>query len=214
MEREFWETRWEEGRIGFHASETDGELTTHWASLGVPADALVLVPLCGKSLDMLWLREQGHRVLGAELSPVAVDAFFAENEIPFERDGTTLRGDGIEIWNGDLFDLGASDMADVRGIYDRAALVAMPPEMRARYAKHLVSIVPAGAPVLLQTIEFDQELMAGPPFSVDAAEVHKLYGGAYHCEELVRRRVVKDRERFRKAGVNELDEIVWRLSAR
>ena len=214
MEREFWETRWQEGRIGFHRSETNLELLAHWSSLGVPKDAQVLVPLCGKSLDMLWLRAQGHRVLGTELSSIAVEAFFAENKIPLERESATLRGNRIEIRGGDHFELEAPDLGSVRGIYDRAALVAMPKEMRARYAGHLISTVPKGTPILLQTIEFDSGLIAGPPFSVEAAEVIDLYGGAYHCEELVRRPVIEERERFRKAGVDELDEVVWRLTAR
>lgn len=219
MNREFWEERWEQGRIGFHAERPNRPLLDYWASLGVPEGGQVFVPLCGKSLDMLWLSEQGHPVLGAELSELAVAAFFEENEIPVHANAGSYTGEGsggtrIEIRNGDLFELRSEDLADVRAIYDRAALVALPEEMRARYAEFLTTTAPAGVPILLQTIEYDQAEMAGPPFSVGAAEVQRLFGDVYDCVELERRPVIDELERFRKAGVTALDEIVWRLSDR
>ena len=211
MEPSFWEARWKEGRIGFHASETDLELMTHWASLGVAEGAQVLVPLCGKSLDMLWLREQGYRVLGVELSSIAVEAFFEENGVPFERDGDTWRGDRIELICGDLFGLKASDFGSVRAVYDRAALVALPEDMRESYAGFLGSTLELGTPMLVKMIEYDQSQMQGPPFSVGASEVRRLYGGGLRYEEVLRRPMVEGLERFQRKGVDSVEEVVCRL---
>ena len=146
MEKNFWLERWEREEIGFHQNEINPYLRQYWQELHLARGSEVFVPLCGKSRDMLWLREQGHSVLGVELSAIAAQAFFKENDCApqhvtggkFERYET----DGMRILCGDFFDLGKDDLAQVGAVYDRASLVALPPEMRERYARHLVSILP------------------------------------------------------------------------
>src|SRR3569832_1390811 len=133
MDREFWKSRWDEGRIGFHQEEINPYLPRYWPRLASAANAPVFVPLCGKSKDMLWLRDRGHSVIGVEIVPRAVEAFFAENDIQC----------------GDFFELGSADVADVAGVYDRASLIALPPALRTRYAQHLRAILPRRAGVLL-----------------------------------------------------------------
>jgi thiopurine S-methyltransferase len=180
MEEAFWLDRWDRNQIGFHQSEVNPDLRRYWPGLGLSADEPVFVPLCGKSRDLAWLRARGHTVRAVELSRRAVAAFFAESGLeprwsrtgPFE----VAEADGVRILCGDFFDLTAADLAGTRGVYDRAALIALPPDVRERYAARMAEIVPPGARMLLLTIEYPQERMEGPPFSVPRAEVERLYG--------------------------------------
>lgn len=177
MEAEFWHERWREGRIGFHQPDYNPQMVSCWPSLadeaGLGEGSTVFVPLAGKSRDMIWLAEQGYRVLGIELDKSAVDAFSAEN--------APVPG-SIDLRCGDFFALTAEDLAEVAAVYDRAALIALPPEMRARYATHMRACLPKGTPMLILTLEYDQSEMDGPPFSVSEAEIRSLYGGDYSVE--------------------------------
>ncbi len=179
MKHEFWLERWEQNQIGFHQSEINQYLTSHWAELGLPEGARVFVPLCGKSLDMLWLRQQGYLVLGSELSAKAVEAFFSENDLPVtvaeEPPFTRYATEGVEILAGDFFALTQAELGEVRAVYDRASLIALPPAMRKDYAQQMSSLLPGGAHVLLVTMEYPPETLEGPPFSVTDEEVHSLY---------------------------------------
>lgn len=183
MKHEFWLERWEQDQIGFHQSEINRYLTDHWAELGLASDARVFVPLCGKSLDMLWLRQQGHAVLGNELSIKAVKAFFSENHLQatiIEAPRfTRYAAEGLEILAGDFFALTPSDLGEVRAVFDRAALIALPPAMRQEYARHMSSLLAPGALVLLVTMEYPPGALEGPPFSVPDEEVHALFGGNF-----------------------------------
>jgi thiopurine S-methyltransferase len=188
MESQFWLERWQQGRIGFHQSAINPWLLHYFKALRIPADSSVLVPLCGKSLDMLWIAEQGCQVLGVELSPLAVKAFFQENNLDVEHanrgDFISYRSGPVEILVGDVFDLKPEDLTGVAGVYDRAALVALPSDMRGRYADHLGTILPAGLRILLLTFEYPEGMREGPPFSVPASEVEMLFSGAFDIQLL------------------------------
>lgn len=218
MKAEFWLERWQRKEIGFHQDEINVHLQEYWNGLQLPAGGEVFVPLCGKSRDMLWLRAQGHRVLGVELSPLAVEDFFLENELkPQVRSAGAFdcwSCDGVSILCGDFFDLEAADLKAVAGVYDRASLVALPQEMRQRYAQHLQRILPAGTPTLLVSMDYAQQEMGGPPFAVSEAEVSSLYGAHYAVERLYTLDVLAENPRFRERGLTRLDEVVYRLSPR
>lgn len=191
MDPDFWLTRWRDNRINFHEAVPNTLLTAHFAALGLPGGR-VFVPLCGKSQDMPWLRAQGLAVAGAELSRLAVDQFFAEAGLKpaITQSGALLRyeAEGITIFNGDIFDLDPQNLGPVDAIYDRAALIALPPPLRRRYAAHLATL--AGAvPQLLVTLEYDQSLQPGPPFSVPEAELQTLYGATHQLKRLAAREV-------------------------
>ena len=147
MKADFWHERWESGRTGFHQDETNRYLVQHWNRLQVNADAKVFVPLCGKSRDMLWLRDQGHDVVGAELSSIAVRDFFKEHDLEVSQsaqgDFERWDSEGVTLLCGDVFKLRAGDLEGVGAVYDRAALIALPPEMRRDYVKHLGEILPS-----------------------------------------------------------------------
>ncbi|HRN61882.1 MAG TPA: thiopurine S-methyltransferase [Luteimonas sp.] len=215
MRPDFWHERWQDNRIGFHRDAPLPLLTRHWASLQLPAGSCVFVPLCGKSLDMVWLAEQGHRVLGVELSAMAIAQFFADRGLtPETHDSAAGRHHVAGPWElieGDAFALPASLLADCAGVYDRAALVALPPEMRATYAATSFRRLPAGCRGLLVTLEYPQAEKAGPPFSVDEAEVRERLERDWSIDLLQRRDILAGEPGFQAEGVTALHTAVYRL---
>lgn len=216
MEKDFWLERWEKEEIGFHEKEVNAYLTYFWHELNLPQDSKVFVPLCGKSIDMKWLREQGHSVIGVELSGIAAQAFFKENGYTAncEKNGKFERyeANGIQIDCGDFFDLCKEDLGDVKAVYDRAAMVALPPEMRERYVQHLASILPAATHILLITFDYPQTEMPGPPFAVSPAEIEALYCKYAKIRLLSQTEVLPQNPRFKSRGLTRLQESVFLLT--
>ncbi len=215
MELEFWKERWNRGETGWHANHINAHMQEYWPRLGAEAGSLVFVPLCGKSLDMLWLAGQGHRVLGVEISELAVQTFFDENritpEVTKESDFTRYRVDEIEILCGDFFRLEPAHLAGVGAIYDRASLIALPPGMRRDYATHLRALCSPETRILLITLDYDQTRMSGPPFSVHEPEVRELLGGRFNIRQLASLDVLEENPRFRERGLIALEERVYEL---
>jgi len=216
MDAKFWLDRWEEGRTHFHQSRVTPPLEKLWPTLALPAESKVLVPLCGKSLDMLWLAEQGYRVLGVELSPLAVEQFFEENHLSFSVKqvgrGHAYVSDAIELYCGDIFDLDATAFGACSGVYDRAALVALPADMRATYVRHVYGQLSAAYRGLLITLDYEQSQMDGPPFSVPDNEVQSLFGEHSVATILDRRDILEHEPKFKARGVAYLDTLVYRVS--
>ena len=180
MEPSFWHDRWERNQIGFHEAQVNPLLVAHFDSLALSAGSRLFVPLCGKTLDIHWLLSRGHRVAGAELSEIAVQQLFADLGVTPLRTAaghlTRYSAPGMDIFQGDIFDLSRRDLGTVDAVYDRAALIALPEPLRSRYARHLVEITDH-AEQLLICIAYDQSVLAGPPFSVSGAEIGRLYHG-------------------------------------
>ena len=216
MHQEFWQERWDRGEIGFHLKDVNPFLRRYWPALELETDSSVLVPLCGKSLDLAWLAGQGLRVLGVELSEKAVEAFFAERDLVPEvtQQGVfrVYRSESIEIFCGDFFALTAQDLGDdCRALYDRAALIALPEEMRRRYVAHLTVILPADCAALLVTLDYPQEQMDGPPFAVSDALVHELYDAHWRIELLEQVNALEGNWKFIERGLTRLEERCYRL---
>ena len=216
MQADFWHERWQRNQIGFHQADINLHLQQFWPVLGVTTGTRVFVPLCGKSGDMLWLRGQGYEVVGVEISPLAVQAFFDENGLkatvetqgPFQ----VFAADGICIWCGDFFALNPEDLAGVAAVYDRASLIALPPEMRCAYARHLRQLLAPGVKSLLVAIEYPEGEMEGPPFSVREAEVLALYGPDCVVERVFAADILDQEPRFRDKGLSRLQEKVYALT--
>jgi thiopurine S-methyltransferase len=210
MDTTFWRERWQNKDIGFHQRDIHELLQKHWPQLGLAAGSQVFVPLCGKSLDMVWLAEQGHRVIGAELSEIAIDEFFAERGLePAGRQvgNFVVKSAGAyELWCGDIFELPPDAVSGVAGVYDRAALVAFPADLQTRYAAKLKQLVPAGAPALLITLDYDAQRMTGPPFAVPRDQVDCLFADSYAITELECRDALDLNPRFRQRGLTALEE--------
>jgi len=188
MEKPFWLERWEAGEIGFHQKEVHPALLKYFSK---KPPGKIWVPLCGKSLDLLWLSDQGHHVMGTECSELACRSFFEEAGIKFkiEKHGghEVYRSSQIEIWCGDHFDFPLERLEGLTGVYDRAALVALPTEMRKSYAEKLLAgmsrVTSEEFKMLLITFEYDQSQVQGPPFSVESLEVQKLFGSKLKLKE-------------------------------
>lgn len=217
MEPDYWQQRWAEGRIGWHRPEVNALLRRHWPTLALPPDSRVFVPLCGKSEDMAWLAAQGHRVLGVELSREACAAFFAEHglvpEVSAHGHFQRYRSERVELLAGDAFDLVAHDLADCSACYDRAALIALPTSMRQRYVEQVLGKLPAGCHALLVTLEYPPHEKAGPPFSIDAAEVARLFALLWQVETLERRDILAREPSFQAEGVTRLETVAYRLAS-
>lgn len=182
MEPDFWLKKWDKNEIGFHGSEANPLLVKYFKELSLPKNSRIFIPLCGKTLDIHWLLSQGFRVAGAELSELAIQQLFSELGVtPAISAAGNLRhysAEGIDVFGGDIFDLTAELLGPVDGVYDRAALVALPEEMRVRYILHLMKIT-GKAPQLLITYEYDETLISGPPFSISIEEVKRHYASSY-----------------------------------
>jgi thiopurine S-methyltransferase len=218
MEPDFWHERWETNRIGFHMDAVNPWLVSHWPLPGIQRGSRVFVPLCGKSLDMLWLLEQGYRVTGVEISRIAIEAFFSENRLdPLTEPAgrfTRWRYQGLDILCGDFLDLDKSVLGTLDAVYDRAALIAMPPVMRPRYAAHLAALTDRKTCALLITLEYNQLEMAGPPFSVSVDEVNRLFSDNYSIECLASTDVLEENAKFRDSGLTLLREQAYCLTPR
>ncbi|HEY9828095.1 MAG TPA: thiopurine S-methyltransferase [Stenomitos sp.] len=211
MEAKFWLQRWEDNKIGFHRSDVNPVLQNYFARLSLLKGSRIFLPLCGKTLDIAWLLSEGYRIVGVELSEIAIQQLFDELGVEpqvsrLEHFSLYLAKD-IDIFVGDIFDLSNKILAPVDAIYDRAALVALPEAMRRRYTAQLVAIT-GKVPQLLVTYEYDQNLMDGPPFSVSSAEVKQHYSNSYALTSIASSEVPGG---FK--GMCAAQEHVWLLQA-
>ena len=219
MEPDFWHERWHTGKIGFHQEEVNPYLMQFWPRLQASPDQGVLVPLCGKSRDMLWLQAQAQAVIGVELSPLAVNDFFESNQWPAEHDKVIgfdrSRYGSMQILCGNFFDLKNTPESPVNNIslvYDRASLIALPPSMRQKYAQHMTQLLPSSAQILLLTLEYPPHQMDGPPFSVDKQEIQRLYAEFFDIEKLGTEEALEKNEKFKAQGVSEMFEASYLLT--
>jgi thiopurine S-methyltransferase len=194
MHGEYWHERWKTGQISFHQPEVETHLREHLGRLGLARGETVLVPLCGKSVDMLWLAAQGYPVAGVELSGLACESFFSENRLAAAEPVTEGRfrvhrakEHPITLFEGDFFDLSAAHTGPLAAFYDRAALIALPPALRERYVQHLKSeLLGPGSRGLVISVAYEQSTFPGPPFSIPPEEVQRLWGDRFHLELLGR----------------------------
>jgi len=218
MNKEFWLERWERRETGFHQNEVNPYLSQHWSDLQPMQGNRVFVPLCGKSKDMLWLMQKGYSVIGVELSPIAVQGFFSDlvSTPHIRRVGKfhSYEAEGALILCGDFFDIERNDIAGVGALYDRASLVALPPDMRERYVHHLISLLKPGTKILLITFEYPQHEMSGPPFSVSESEVNALYSDYAEVRLLSKHDVLSENPQFQKRGVSWMQEGIFLLTTR
>jgi thiopurine S-methyltransferase len=203
---ESWLERWREGRIGWHEEGGNASLKSHWSA----GDRRVLVPMCGKTVDMLWLEERGNDVVGVDVSDIAARAFFEENALRYTvRQGKlpayVAQERNITIFCGDLFEF---DEPGFTGWYDRGALVATPAERRPAYARHIDALLAPDASKLLITLEYDDAIATGPPYSISR---HEILGYWPELQAVDRYDDIDNGPpKFREAGLTEMFETVWR----
>jgi len=211
-----WHDFWSKSeKPGFHEAGVNAYLQQFLPQFKLTRGDTVFLPLCGKAIDMLWLLEQGFNVVGVELSAVAVKAFFAEAGLSYEveqtEDFTIFHAPRITLYQGNFIHLQSQHVVDCNLVYDRAALVAIEPDNRSLYARHMLTIVPRDTPVLMVTLQYDQSLVQGPPFSVPTNEVGALYGNRYDIQLLLQQEKIEDEPRWRDRGLLSFVECALRL---
>jgi len=218
MHIEFWHQRWQQNQIGFHQQEINIYLQRHWPNLMVPPMGRVFVPLCGKSNDMLWLLSMGYRIVGVELSPLAVESFFSENGLEpmiYRRGNFSIyEVDGLQIFCGDFFSLRPNLIGEIDAVYDRASLVALPPEMRIEYAMNLSSLLSPSVKILLIAFDYPQQEMQGPPFSVQDHEIEQLFNHWCDVKLLSHENILEQQTHFKERGLTRMTEQAYSLVVR
>ena len=219
MESQFWHDRWNANQISFHQGRVNAMLERHYARLGLGDATRVLVPLCGKAVDMAWIRGHGPAVVGVELSHIAVRDFFRDQRRSYDVSSRgafeLVSADGVDLLCGDFFALTEADLGtgSVQAVYDRAALVALPPDMRRRYVAHLLNVIPATTPILLVTFEYDPAEMQGPPFAVPEPDVRALFEPAGRTVTQLESEDVLDRaQRLKDGGLTQLAECAYLIT--
>ena len=211
----FWQELWlREDTPPFHLPQVNPHLIRHFPQLRLAPGARVLVPLCGKSVDLGWLASQGVTPVGVELSPQAAAAYYAEQNLtpqvsrlgPFER----YEAGGVVILCGDFFELQPAMLAPFDAVYDRAALIALPIGLRHAYAATLARLLRPGGPLMLVALDYPQEQMQGPPFALTPAQVAELYPG-WPASEWHRQDIRPQEPRFAARGLTRLEEYVLQL---
>lgn len=212
---DFWLARWQQGQHGFHQATVNAGLARYWATLGLEPGDRVFVPLCGKSLDMWWLAERGHPVVGVELSPIAVRDFFREAGLEPERsqDGPfeVSSGRGVRVLRGDFFALRPEDLTGVRGVYDRAALIALPPNLRKAYVDSLARKLPPNVSILVLTFESSSSSIDGPPFTVHEKEIRELYEPEFCVEVLDQGPFTEAPPNLRSRGHETVRDVIYSM---
>jgi thiopurine S-methyltransferase len=216
LQPEFWLERWRAGQIGFHQPAVDRHLRRHWPELGLADNSRVFVPLCGKSLDLLWLRERGHSVAGVELSALALESLCMEQGVPAKRrildDFDAYEAAQIQLYRGDFFKLAPALLGAFCAVYDRASLISWAPELRSAYVAHVAALSQPGTLTLLIVTEYPQAQMPGPPFSVSAEDIDRLYSESHAIQQLSRHDILANEPRLRSRGLTQLHEVCYRLT--
>lgn len=225
MQHSFWLERWQEDRIGFHQNIVNPYLSKYWASLKLSHGSPVFVPLCGKSNDLIYLHEQGHKVIGNELSPLAVTDFYTEqqliasksvlsNEKNYSDEQSLVHWESAkaDIMCGDFFLLKKQHLPDISAVYDRAALVALPLEMRHKYVIKLLELMPEQVSIFLITLEYDEKEKQGPPFSVPEREVRQHFQEYFDINLLEVQDINEDQRSPASQNMSYFRELVFLLS--
>lgn len=204
MEKEFWLKSWENHQIGFHQNVYNSNLIKYFDKLKLFKGAHILVPLCGKSLDMIWLAEQGYKVTGIEFSEIAILEFFKENNLNYttQQDEKFIKyeSENITILQGDIFDTHVDYLKKIDGIYDRAAAVALPVPMRIRYMEKIKELCKC-LNMLVILLEYDQSKIDGPPFSVSEDFIYQQFDG-FNITKLKDEQADNLSSKFKKVGAD------------
>ncbi len=211
---EFWHSKWASNQIGFHLEDVNPLLIDHWHTVEPQREDKIFVPLCGKSEDLIWLAQKHDEVHGVELSTIAVRSFFAEHfytpmVVQVNSNHELYQFDELSIYTGDIF-TAPVETYDI--VYDRAALIALPQEMREEYVAHIKSILKPGGRILLVTLDYEQSEMAGPPFSVPHCEVETLFSG-FSVERLYQDVANAQHPKRAKKGLSRFSEEVWLIKS-
>lgn len=206
MELSYWQSRWQKGNTGWHLDTVYPLLPELWNHIGMTSDARVLVPLCGKSLDLFWLTEHCDTVTGVDISPKALQQLMQKHSESFVKETshgfTIYRSDSLVLWEGDFAKLPADQIPAQDLIYDKASIIALPPKKRQYHAEKMIELSNANTQILIQTFEYDQNEMNGPPFSVDTKELKKLFGHRFILKCIHEQSKLEELQKFKQRGLS------------
>lgn len=216
MSKEFWLSKWQRNDIPFNQPEPNPFLVEYCNQFNLKPNSRIFVPLCGKSIDMLWLAKKGHEIIGVELSLTACEQFFKENDLPYTPSQLgpfeILKSEKITLLAGDFFVLTKDLVGKIDFVYDRAALFALPHSLRIRYAQMLTQFLSLESKMLIVTVRFDETIFEGPPFSVDEKEIRALFGSHFEIQSLYEQKVKKIADHLYARGLREAWELVFSLT--
>ena len=214
MESQFWLDRWEADQIGFHEAEGNSKLPQFWSTQN-KGQQEICVPLCGKTLDLRYLSNFGH-VTGFELSPIAIRDFFREWSVtPVESDRFGLRclsARGVSLIEADFLALPTAFYESFTHIYDRAAMIALPPRLRGSYTQQIHRLLARGGEALVLTIEYPNGEIPGPPFSIDPIEIERFYRDGFEIAHLETENIWRSDSRLVQEGITALSSHIFRLT--
>jgi len=218
MDAKFWLERWENSETGFHREDANANLRRFWPRLNLPPKSTVFVPLCGRSSDMPLLAQNGHKIIGVELSDIAIKMFFEKQNLApdiRQQDGFDIWSAGpYELWVGDMFKLPGQLINNCSAVYDRASLVAFPREMQKDYSKLLAAHLAGQAQILLVSLSYDQTEMEGPPFSTPADRIEDLFQSSFDIKALDHAMTLEENGNLKKRGLTSLTESCYLLKKR
>jgi thiopurine S-methyltransferase len=198
-----------------HTDKVNSQLIEYLDELKLSSQNSIFVPLCGKSLDMNYLIQKNYKVIGVEISELAIQQFFEENNLSYtiskEEKFELYEGDKIKIYCGDFFDLQSNHLNHVKAVYDRASLIALDDELRQKYVKHLSDIISLDVRILLLILNYPQHQRSGPPFAVSKLEVDKLFKGSFDFQELYCVDDIENEPMFQNLGVDFVEKAVYLL---
>ena len=210
-----WLSRWENNNIGWHADQVNRQLIEYLSDLNLSEGDKIFIPLCGKTNDMIYLLDRGISIVGVEMSKIAIEQFFDDNNLTYKVSETAefliYQGESIQIYCGDFFALTEKHLEGVKAVYDRASLIALDEGLRQKYVQHLNDIIALGVRILLLTLNYPQHQRIGPPFAVSKLEVDSFYGGSFQCRELECINDIENEPMFLLQGVDFVEKAVYCL---
>lgn len=218
MDKEFWLTKWEEKDTKFDQHQVNSNLMEHEKILGSLKNKKVLIPLCGKSIDILWFLKQGAEVIGIELNPIALELFFAENNLVYKKINKApfiiYQADSLKFICGDFFQLDKDDVGDIDLVYDRASLIALDSSTRLHYADKISQLSCPQTKIFLITLfyKMPSSSLGYPPYSVRDKEVHSLFSKNFHVQSLAEKEIGDIMPHLAQRGLTDLKEMVYLLT--
>ena len=212
MDNKLWNEAWKTNQIGFHQTEVNANLIKYFHHFTNKNDPF-FIPLCGKSKDMDWINSQGHAIIGVEIIEKAITDFLKERNLSpeityLEKNARCYQTKEFKLYHQDIFDFKSSPLLN---IYDRGSLIALPSEIRAKYAQKIIELTTSGSEILLITLSYDQNIASGPPFSVPPSLVEELYANHFTIKNLQNSTVDSLNSRFVAAGLTKMNHHVFFL---
>jgi thiopurine S-methyltransferase len=175
---QYWLDRWDCNDIdGFCQESPNESLVKHFSKFKLNANSTCMIPMCGNSIDIMFFVANKVNVVGIELSEKAAILFFKSHQLQY----SVIQGDKYKCYQGDNVSIYVADVFDLPSLikdmplfdiwYDRGAYIALPDNLRYKYAKMMVEVCSDNIQILLLAMTHDRETQT-PPFSISQDEIN------------------------------------------